>query len=192
MKFGPWNCLHSVSNSRTLGRSLWASSRKAGHPVRMRSIQSQSRPPLSYQEPRLKELSPSSNSSKPKQWILGTILSSVSDNSMSLNCTIIPSGEPKHSSELQKISLSILPALSLFLIDLKNPTTTTTHTILNFQTTEFHQYLVSGSLLTTNPSYLLNVICNKLELHEEENEGMVYRCFRLTIVLLKSLSFSTS
>lgn len=33
-------------------------------------------------------------------------------NSMSLNCTIIPSGEPKH----QKISISILPALPLFLI----------------------------------------------------------------------------
>lgn len=33
-------------------------------------------------------------------------------NSMSLNCTIIPSGEPKH----QKRSASILPSLPLFLI----------------------------------------------------------------------------
>lgn len=107
-----WTLEWPPFSSRVL-RSLWVSSRLAGDLLRIMSVPFQAKLlPLSYWELRLGETSPSSHGNKPKRLILGSILSSFSvHNTMSLNSAIIPSGEPKYSSKLQKMSLHFACAL---------------------------------------------------------------------------------
>lgn len=98
-----WISEWPLFSSRVLESFLWVSSRQARHLLRMRSISFQTRSPLSYQETRFGELSPSWNGNIPKWRILGSILSGFSiHNTVSLNCTIIHSGEASRAQSYRK------------------------------------------------------------------------------------------